>query len=261
MRRTMLTLLAAAALGLATAAQAGRSCEPRPIDVGALDRGLSLAERSARALDASGAKVVVIARAGQDLTRWGLRWSHLGLAYRDPAGGGWRVVHKLNHCGRADATLYRQGLGDFFLDDLWRAEAAVMPLAPALQERLLPLLVDDGRAATLHQRAYSMVAYPWATTYQQSNQWAIETIALAAEPGASTRTRAQAWLQFRDYQPTTLRIGAFTRLGARVTQANIAFDDHPDAKRYSDRIETVTVDSVFAWLARSGLGGELQVLR
>ena len=45
------------------------------------------------------------------------------------------------------------------------------------------------------------------------------------------------------------------------TAANIAFDDHPGAKRFTDRIETVTVDSVFAWLNRSGLGGPVQVIR
>ena len=54
---------------------------------------------------------------------------------------------------------------------------------------------------------------------------------------------------------------AFKRLGARVSAANVAFDDHPNEKRYADRIETVTVDSVFAWLNRSGLGGAAQVVR
>lgn len=252
------------ALTLATAAapaHAGRSCEVKPLAVATLERGLGLADRSRQALDASGAQVAVIARAGQDLTRWGLRWSHLGLAYREPASGRWRVVHKLNHCGRADAALYRQGLGEFFLDDPWRSEAAILPLAPALQAQLLPLLADDRRAAALHERGYSMVAYPWAQQYQQSNQWAIETIALAADAGASDRMRAQAWLKLKDYRPTVLQIDALTRLGARLSQANVAFDDHPDALRYAGRIETVTVDSVFAWLQRGGLGQDLQVLR
>jgi hypothetical protein len=45
-----------------------------------------------------------------------------------------------------------------------------------------------------------------------------------------------------------------TRLGARATSAHIAFDDHPNELRLSDRIQTVTVDSIFAWLQRSGLG-------
>ncbi len=56
------------------------------------------------------------------------------------------------------------------------------------------------------------------------------------------------------YEPTALRIGALTRLCGRVAAANVAFDDHPNEKRFADRIETVTVDSVLAWLRRSGLG-------
>lgn len=51
-----------------------------------------------------------------------------------------------------------------------------------------------------------------------------------------------------------LKIDAVTRLGARVSAANVAFDDHPNEKRFADRIETVTVDSVFAWMPRAGLG-------
>jgi hypothetical protein len=51
-----------------------------------------------------------------------------------------------------------------------------------------------------------------------------------------------------------LRLSAVERLGARIGTAHIAFDDHPDVKRFSGRIETVTVDSAFAWLTRSGLG-------
>ena len=50
-----------------------------------------------------------------------------------------------------------------------------------------------------------------------------------------------------------IRLGPLTRLGGRISAANVAFDDHPNEKRFSDRIETVTVDSVFAWLSRSGM--------
>ncbi|MBX3603731.1 MAG: DUF2145 domain-containing protein [Piscinibacter sp.] len=222
-------------------------------------RGMTLAEHTARALDDSGAQVVLLARAGQDLRRYGLDWSHLGFAYRD--GARWRVVHKLNHCGSAQAALYRQGLGEFFLDDPFEYRAGFVVLDPALQARLLPALRDDGRVSALHIDAYNMLAYPWALQYQQSNQWALETLAMVQEPAASSRERAQAWLRLQGYEPTVLRLGPLTRLGGRMTAANIAFDDHPNEKRFSDRIETVTVDSVFAWLNRSGLGGPAQVLR
>ncbi len=262
-RITRFTRSALAVVSLAcmlAPAHAGRNCEAQPPTVLAVQRGLGLAERTVQALDASGAQVLVLARAGQDLTRHGLQWSHLGFAYREE-GGAWRVLHKLNACGSARADLYRQGIAEFFLDDPFRYAAAMVVLTPEVQFHLLPVLRDNGQAATLHAPAYSMVAYPWATTYQQSNQWAIETLAYAMEPGASTRPRAQAWLQFKGYEPTVLRLNAMERLGARITAANVAFDDHPNDKRYSDRIETTTADSVLAWLQRSGLGGAAVVVR
>lgn len=258
-----------ASLALGGTAQAGRPCEPQFPEAANVQRALGLAERTAQALEATGAQVVVLARNGQDLSKYRLRWSHLGLAYREegPATDGapgpavWRVVHKLNECGTARGDVYRQGLAEFFLDDLFEYKAGLAVLRPEVQAHLLPLLRDNQRVAQLHEPAYNMVAYPWAQTYQQSNQWAIETLAMAEEPGADTRERAQAWLAFRGYAPTTLRLSAMTRLGARMTAANVAFDDHPNDKRFSDRIETVTVDSVFAWLQRSGLAGRMQEVR
>jgi hypothetical protein len=276
---------AAVLLGLIAAApaHAGRNCEARPASAWSVQRSLDLADRTAQALDATGAQVVVLARAGQDLSRYHLRWSHLGLAYRvgdmpapaeaqgkpttgkrtPPAArrGVWRVVHKLNQCGSDRADLFRQGLGEFFMDDLFDYEAAFVVPDTATQKHLQALLGDNGRVRSLHTPAYNMLAYPWAQTYQQSNQWAIETLACAEESGACTRERAQAWLRFKGYEPTVLRISPLARLGARLTAANIAFDDHPNSKRFANRIETVTVDSVFDWLARSGLSGPVQVQR
>jgi hypothetical protein len=234
-------------------AHAGRPCESHPLDVETVRRSMDLAARVARQLDETRATVVVLARAGQDLGRYGVSWSHMGFAYRSP-GEPWRVVHKLNHCGTASGALYRQGLGEFFLDRMFRYEAAIVVLAPSAQEKLAPVLRDNARLSRWHFEPYSMVAYPWSQRYQQSNQWLLETLAGAMEPGISTRAQAQSWLALRGYEPAVLRLGALERLGARVGSANIAFDDHPDAKRFSGRIETVTVDSAFAWLARSGLG-------
>jgi hypothetical protein len=260
LHRLTVTLAVTAA---ATCAHAGQTCEARPAQTSDVVRGMTLAANAAARLDASGAQVVVLARAGQDLSKYGVSWSHLGFAYRDGDGprSFWRVVHKLNHCGTANAALYRQGLGEFFLDQPHRYEAAFVELTPEVQSKLLPLLRDNTRIDDWHEPCYSMVAYPWAIRYQQSNQWALETLAGAMDAGATTRQRAQAWLQLRGYEPTPLRIDPLTRLGGRMTRANIEFDDHPNAKRFSDRIETVTVDSVFVWLQRSGLGEAPVIVR
>ena len=215
--------------------------------------GIGLA--TAKLLAASGAQVVILARAGQDLGRHGLSWSHMGFAYREAPGRPWRVVHKLNHCGTASGALYRHGLGEFFLYRMFRYQAAFVVLSPEAQARALPVLRDNTKLGQWHVEAYNMVAYPWSLRYQQSNQWVLEGLAAAMEPAIATRGQAQGWLQMRDYRPDVLRLSALERLGARVGTAHIAFDDHPDAKRFTGRIETVTVDSAFAWLTRSGLGG------
>ncbi|MBI2308344.1 MAG: DUF2145 domain-containing protein [Rhodocyclales bacterium] len=262
-------VLAATAIGAAGGALAGQTCEARRPTVDSMARDLALAVSVAAQLDAlaakEGAEVVLLARAGQDLSEYGLRWSHLGIAYRDRealAGrGAWRVVHKLNQCGSDRSTLHRQGLAEFFSDGLFAHKAGVVALAPPLRARVAAQLKDDRLLTRLHEPHYNMLAYPWSGPYQQSNQWAIETLALLAEPAVRSRAQARAWLRSRDYRPDTIRISAMKRLGARIGSAHIAFDDHPFDRRMAGRIDTVTADSVFAWLQRSGLGGALRILR
>lgn len=268
-RHAVAALAAGAVVAAAGAAHAGQRCDAAKPTPQLVARAMQLAQRTSDALDAAyaqgGTRVVLLARAGQDLSRYGQHWSHVGWAYRTDAGP-WRVVHKLNTCGTDASVLMRQGLGEFFMDDLWRYEAAWAAPPPALQAPLLALLQDNARAGALHQRRYSMVSYAWGTRYQQSNQWAVETLALAAEPGLGAgmpgRERAQAWLRGQGYQPAVLRIGALTRLGGRLTAGNVAFDDHPSADRFADRIATVTADSVLGWMEH-GLpgGGRVQALR
>jgi hypothetical protein len=247
---------------------AGRTCEDKPLSTQMLERSMELAAKTWEALEAqydrNGTQVVILARMGQDLSKYRLRYSHLGMVYRTVDGDGspaWRVLHKLNECGTAEAGVYRQGLGEFALDDLWRYEVAWAVPTPEVQARLLALIGDQPSSLKMHTKPYSMLSYPWAIRYQQSNQWVLETIAEAMDSDVTNREQAQAWLKLKGYQPSALEIGALTRLGARVTKANIAFDDHPNEKRYSDHIETITADSLFAWLKRAGMAGTPVTLR
>lgn len=261
-------LIVPIALLAAMPAHAGRPCEDKKPTLAQIRQGMNLAQATAEALDRSGAQVVLLARAGQDLSEYGLRWSHVGFVYRDTLGSGadakpvWRVMHKLNQCGTAVADLYRQGLGEFFMDNPVRYEAAYAVLKPELQEALLPMLRENARAAALHTSPYNMVAYPWSTEYQQSNQWALETLAAAAAPReVFNRPQAQAWLRRQGYTPTDLRLSTAKRLGARIGMANVAFDDHPSARRFAGHIDTTTADSIFSWLVRSGQGQAAQTVK
>src|SRR5258708_13101120 len=129
----MKKLLLCASLALMVAAGpalAGRTCEDRPLDVSTVQMSMALAERTAKRLDQTGAQVVVLARSGQDLRHYGLRWSHLAFAYREPEGGPCRVVHKLNHCATPVAAIYRQGLGALFLDRMFPHNPPIPPPPP-----------------------------------------------------------------------------------------------------------------------------------
>jgi hypothetical protein len=247
MKRLLLAVTAAAALH----AHAGRPCEERITGPETVARALDLALKTREKLEATDASIALIGRAGQDLSKWNLHYSHLGFVWRDHPKGKWMVVHQLNQCGTASSDIYDEGLGNFFLDDLWRMEAVILVPSKAAQERIAAVLTEK-KHVRLHQPSYNMVAYPFSARYQNSNQWALEVLAMAEsrDVAIGSREQAQYWLKLAGYQPTELKLGALTRLGARMTRANVTFDDHPNELRFSDRIRTVTVDSVLKFVER-----------
>jgi hypothetical protein len=244
-------LLALAIVGTVPA-HAGSACEEHPLTVTSLDRALDTGQRLQTALDATGSDVALIAREGQDLSKYQLKYSHAGLAWRAGPGQPWRVYELLNDCGTAESSLWVDGLANFFLDDPFTLDALVMVPPPALADRLVQALRDTAGLQRLHGKRYNMVAYPFSSKYQNSNQWVLEVLAYAsASPGqVRTRDEAQDWLKAVGYQPTEMRVGTLERLGGRMFKANVAFDDHPGTLRYAGRINVVTVDSMQAFLAQ-----------
>jgi hypothetical protein len=252
LRRRTLTM-AAVVLAFAPAlAGAGQACEELAATPNDLRRSFELALATRQALDAADARVAIVARAGQDLSRWGLSWSHAGIAWRDHPAGRWIVTHLLNDCGTAASNLYAEGLANFFADLPLRWEALVVVPPVEAQVRIAAVLAGD-TALRMHQPAYSMVAYPYSTRYQNSNQWLLEVIAAAyAGRDLADREESQRWLRDAGYRPTTLNVPTLTRLGGRMFRANITFDDHPPERRWAGRIDTVSVESLAAFLSANG---------
>jgi len=246
MRRLLLSLVLALATGTALA---GTPCEGTPASPEQVRMGLQMADTTRTALESMDDEVVLIARVGQDLAKYGLTYSHMAFAVREHPAGAWSIVHKLNGCGTATSSLYDEGLVNFFSDSPFRYQAGIWRLAPGAQARLKKALLGK-KAKDYFEPHYSLLAYPFSTRYQNSNGWVLEMLAFAVAPEdeANTRVSAQAWLQANGYRPTQLELGTLTRLGARVTKANVAFDDHPPELRWSGHIQTVTVDSVVTWL-------------
>jgi len=243
MRRIVL-LLALAGVLWSGDANAGAACTEKKMEARDFMQGMALAERTRAVLEASDAQVVLIARVGQDLSKYGVRYSHMAYAWRDSPQGRWSVVHELNQCGTAASALFNEGLGNFFLGGMFAYETRIVVPSLAVQLRLAAMLASN-TPQRLHSPRYNMLAYPFATTYQNSNQWLLESWAAASSTFPIVdRTEAQAWLKLAHYQPITLEIPALARLGGRMFRANVAFDDQPFERRMAGHIDTVTVESV-----------------
>jgi hypothetical protein len=246
----------------ASPAQAGRTCQELKPDPVTVQKALQLALHTRDALDASGAQVSLVGRVGRDMSKHGLRYSHMAFALRDHPKGRWFLTHMLNHCGTAESLLYDEGLGNFFLDDVFEFEAIIVTPTPALQSQLLAISVTR-LPQTLHEKSYSLIAHPYSTRHQNSNQWVLEQIAAAmAAPGeVNNRAQSQRWLRARDYAPSEIRIAPFERIGARLFAANVYFGDHSAEEMQAGRYHTVTVESVIQFVKRADAVAHRQTVR
>lgn len=233
-------------------AQAGRTCEAFQPDPLTVHKALQLALATRNALEASGAQVALVGRVGRDMSKHGLRYSHMAFALRDHPKGRWFLTHMLNDCATPVSTLYDEGLGNFFLDDVFEFEAIVIVPSRELQQRLLAVQAS-ALPLVLHEKSYSLIAHPFATRHQNSNQWVLEQIAAAlAPPGqVARRADAQRWLLANGYTPSIIRIAPVERIGARLFATNIYFNDHSPEEMQSGLYQAVTVESVIRFVRES----------
>ncbi len=255
--RNLLSVAFAAAIilfALSEPATAGGSCTQRQIGVTEIRNAFNIAARTRDYLEQSGAKLAIVSRVGSDISEQGLRYTHAGFVLRDHPKGRWLFVHLLNECGADSSNIYDEGLINFYLDDLFAFEGVIHIPHPELQDRLTVIL-SGPRAVQLHHSAYSMIAKPTATKYQNSNQWVLETLAMAQAPEGVVNTRAQAqqFYASHGYRADTVRVSDFQRFGAGLTRANVRFDDHTAEEASNRRYEVVTVRSVANYLETNKL--------
>ena len=252
------------ALGLASAvtpaAFAGQTCmevvAPPDFAEQLIERALTLETW----LNGQASRVVLIARKGQDLDKYGVTYSHGAYAVRDGENDSWNVYHNLNTCGTDQSSLYVQGLADFLADALPGIPIAIVVPEPWLADRLRQLLSSKDENWRMHEPRYSAVAYPFATKYQNSDGWLLETFARAASDIKLEESRGCAAM-VPDSPATKQRcssLAPLVRLGGRMFRANVAFDDHPPELRWNDRIVTHTGDSLLRFIAKFGLTATLR---
>lgn len=91
---------------------------------------MSTAQRVTGELETKGVQMAIVGRVGQDLSKYGLHYSHVGFIYRERSGQPWRIAHLLNDCGSNRSDLWYEGVGNFFLDDLFAYDALVLVPRP-----------------------------------------------------------------------------------------------------------------------------------
>jgi len=240
-------LLGAAACG----AFAGQPCPEKPADKREQMRNLELGTKVRDRLEQSGATVAFVARAGIDLTQYGLVYSHVGLAWRDHPKGRWFTYHLLNTCGTRTSELIDQSLEDFFNVQLFTQDALVAVPSPDAQLRLLKAFFSPV-APTLHERSYSMISNPFSVMYQSSNQWVLEVsaAALAPENAIHNRLQAQNWLKANGYAPFKAKVSGFLVAGSQLFSPHVRFDDHGDDEKRTNLYLTTTADSAIDFVQR-----------
>ena len=234
-------------------AQAGTACTSHQITPRQLAAASESAERTYAALEQSDAPVAVIARHGQDLSKYGLYYSHVGFAVRDRPEGRWTVVHLLNFCGTDHASLYAQGLVNFYADDLVDQDTRIVWLKPEVAQRVLALLDGPGAKAVFDPH-YSVIARYDSHEWQNSTAWALDVLAAAQLPpdAGIDRRRAQAEEAALGFVPDIIHIPYSQRVLGGLFSANTVFTDHPLSARLSGEYKVVTVRSILSWLDAIG---------
>ena len=239
-------------VGAVTAPAAAMSggCKETPHELHQLQAAVTAGERLFDYLEESGAKVAIVARVGTDQSKRGLRYTHAGLAWRDHPRGRWHFVHQLNHCASNRSDIFDDGPVNFFLERPFSYDALVAIPSPRLQDRLGELLSTDA-PRRLHTPSYSAIANPFATRFQNSNQWVLELIAVALAEGPVTRAAAQDLLEEKGFEPERTRLGFFERIGARRMK-NVSLDDHSRRELRSGGYQWVSARSVVKFLEQVG---------
>jgi hypothetical protein len=219
------------------------------------DRVLRFAGVVKRELEGSGSKVALVARAGLDLSRFGLLYSHAGIALKDNPGSPWAVRQLYYACDESRPRLFDQGVAGFALG----AEAPVsghMSLVfpsdedGALLERAA---LDKPLALSLLAGQYSANAYAFGTRYQNCNQWVIELLANAwgrLDGSGGAREQAQAWLRGQGYAAGPVKLPSHAMMFAGQFLPLVHVNDHPLDDIYALALQVSVPESIEAFVRR-----------
>ena len=255
LRRAAAALLLCAAGALAGPAQASVAAVCRsttPLSAAEQSRLLQLTAVVRQALTDSGSQAVLISRSGLDLSRFGIRYSHAAIAWRNERGE-WSARQLYYDCDAGRPRLYDQGLAGFVMgmDDPRQSFISIVPLPAPAAHAVRHALLDTPRALRLLAVRYSASAYAFGLDYQNCNQWVMELLATAwgdLPDGDDLRARAQEWLRDAGYAPEPIRVDSHALMFAAGFVPLLHLRDHPEDDRFALRLRVSLPSTVEAFV-------------
>ena len=227
-----------------------RACDPPDtLTAAQKDKVFSFGAVIKAELEKSGQRLALISRAGLDLGRFGVRYSHAGFSLKHSPDTPWAVRQLYYACDEKQPHIFDQGMLGFLLgmNEPGLGYISVVLLPEADAAALERAALDKQQALQLLGATYSANAYPFSLQYQNCNQWVVEVLAAArgrllegrpnggeAAPGAAPlRARAQSWLKDQGYIPSVMDVGWRPLMWATAFVPWLHNDDHPAADQAS----------------------------
>jgi len=214
------------------------------------DRALRFSAVVKEELERSGSVAAVVSRAGLDLARLGLRYSHAGIALRSSPNSPWSVRQLYYACDDKRPRIFDQGMAGFVLgaEEAAQGHLSIVLLPAASGATLAAAALDQRTPLALLAGEYSANAYAYSTRYQNCNQWLIELMA-GAWGAATRRDEAQAWLAGRGYEPQAVNVGRTLVIAAHFVPL-VHVSDHPDEDLRARTMRVSMPDSIEHFLRR-----------
>lgn len=208
------------------------------------------------------AGAALVSRSGLDLSRFAIRYSHTGVAWRASTGA-WSARQLYYACDEKRPRIFDQGMAGFAMgiDDPSLGYVSIVRLPPAAAQSLREAALDTPRALHLLGDRYSATAYPFSVMYQNCNQWIAELMAAAwgeLGDGDDLRSRAQDWLRQAPYAPEPVQVRSRWLMWAAPFVPFVHLDDHPGAER-SARQLSISLPSTLEAFAYQRLPGSERV--
>jgi hypothetical protein len=209
------------------------------------------AQQVSAALDASGARLVLLARMGRPLVEMpeGMRFTHVGLAERTATG---YVIHNLyQYDDRPDRSRLEDDAPAAFFSEVAELEAGILIPSSELQQRLLAVIHSPTYAA-LHDPRYSLIANPYNLGRQNCTEFILDVI-FAAQYQTADSQRIKA-LQQQTFTAEPVRVNPVKLLLAGLFRREVAIIDQPGP------VVTATFERIAAYLQQVDPGSRVEYL-